>query len=272
MCGVCQAADAKSMLGDVDFNGKIDLYDVKAVLKSVLNIEPMSAASYSMADVNGDGNVDLTDAHTILKAAIGVNITQDEGYEATDTQSNISYNSYKIRNGVLCILKNNNSYPLNVEGQAVYYRAGAMIGTNSDYNYCLEPGREAVMFFLAPYDSDYNYMDYDSYRINFKANVGTNLVYGASSISVKSNWGTDNVTAEFKNESSTDFKHINATAVFYDIMGNVVGYDNSYVDCEKGGSIDYVSFDFPYDDEFNTIIPASYKIYVNSTYIYTWMQ
>mgnify|MGYP007084611847 FL=1 len=37
---------------------------------------------------------------------------------------------------------------------------------------------------------------------------------------------------------------------------------------QNAGDVDYISFDFPYDSNYDDIIPSSYKIYVD--YAYTW--
>ena len=71
------------------------------------------------------------------------------------------------------------------------------------------------------------------------------------------------------NNSGNDFEFIKIAVVFYDESGNAIGYQYSYANCLTDGSVDYLSFDYPYDREYETIYPSSYKLYVNEAYI--WM-
>ncbi len=54
--------------------------------------------------------------------------------------------------------------------------------------------------------------------------------------------------------------------------GKIVGYDDTYADVKTNGSVDYVEFYHPYDRNYKDIVPNNYKIYVNESYTYTWMQ
>ena len=63
-----------------------------------------------------------------------------------------------------------------------------------------------------------------------------------------------------------NLEFIKIAIVFYDSNGNAVGYDTKYAECQVNGSVDYMSFDFPYDDDYEIIFPSSYKIYVNTAH------
>ena len=67
-----------------------------------------------------------------------------------------------------------------------------------------------------------------------------------------------------------DYEFVKIAVVFYDAENNAVGYDYTYADCLKDGSVDYISFDYPYDSDYETIYPSNYKIYVNEAYSSTW--
>jgi len=58
---------AKVLKGDVNLDGKIDVYDAVAVLRGVAGITSLNADAEAAADVNADGYVDVVDATTILK-------------------------------------------------------------------------------------------------------------------------------------------------------------------------------------------------------------
>lgn len=188
------------------------------------------------------------------------------------TIQGISYELKDTGSGVVAILKNTNKYHVSMTAKIAYHRNGKMIGTVSDSNYAFEKGKSCALFFHAPYDSDYNNVDYDDYKISISTKKGTNLVCASSKISVSSNFGADNVSAKIKNNSGKKLDTILISCVFYDSKGNAIGYDYHYAECKKKGSIDYLEFRFPYDENYNTIRPKKYKIYVNNAYTYTWMQ
>lgn len=92
--------------------------------------------------------------------------------------------------------------------------------------------------------------------------------YASSKISIKKNRGADNITIKATNKSKYDLDTIQIAIVFYDKAGNAIGYDYNYADCESKKSSDYLSFDYPYDENYDTVYPASYKVYVNHAYKY----
>lgn len=188
------------------------------------------------------------------------------------TIQGIEYELQDTGKGVVAILKNKNKYHVSLTAKIAYYRNGKMIGTASDRNYAFEKGRTCALFFHAPYNSNYQDVEYDDYKISIQVEKRTNLVYGASKIKVSSNFGVDNVSVAVKNNSGKNLEYIIIACVFYDSQGNAIGYEYHYADCKKKGSTDYLTFDFPYDENYDTIYPKKYKIYVNNAYIYTWMK
>lgn len=174
--------------------------------------------------------------------------------------------------GVVAILKNKNKYHVSLSAKIAYYRNGKMIGTASDSNYVFEKGRTCALFFHSPYNSNYKDVEYDDYKISISANKETNLICGSSKIKVISNFGEDNVSAKVKNDSGKELEFITIACVFCDEFGNAIGYDYKSANCKKKGSTDYLSFSFLYDDDYETIYPKKYKVYVNDAYTYTWMK
>lgn len=211
-----------------------------------------------------------------LKAKVGsktykCKVTVKEKRKKKSIQG-IEYELQDTGKGVVAILKNKNKYHVSLSAKIAYYRNGKMIGTASDSNYAFEKGRTCALFFRSPYNSSYKDVEYDDYKISISANKGTNLVCGSSKISVTSNFGADNVSAKIKNNSGKKLYSIQIACVFYDSSGNAIGYEMHYADCEKKGSVDYLTFKFPHDEDYETIYPKKYKIYVNNAYIYTWMK
>ena len=161
---------------------------------------------------------------------------------------------------------------VNLDAKLVYYKNGKMLDSKSDSNCAFESGRECALYFSAPTDSDYNDVAYDDYKMSISVDEATNTVCDAKGIEIKSNIGADNVTVDAINKSGKDFSFVIVSCVMYDAFGNAIGYDYNYAECKNKEDTDYFSFDFPFDSNYDTIYPSSYKIYVNSAYTYTWLQ
>ncbi len=57
----------KALKGDVNVDGKIDVYDAVAVLRNIAGTISLTEAGLDAADVNADGNISVLDATQILK-------------------------------------------------------------------------------------------------------------------------------------------------------------------------------------------------------------
>lgn len=189
-------------------------------------------------------------------------------FNTNEAISKIQVSNYKIDTGVISIVKNNYKYPISIELDCIFYQNSVMIGKRSDSEYAFEPGRECALFFLNPWDSNYNEVSFDSYDVRVKVEDTSNLVKNVDKITYSSNFGIDNVMVNVKN-NGTDVEYTKIAIVFYK-NGCPVGYDYQYAEVNKAGSVDVLEFNFPYDSNYESIIPDNYKIYVNSSYKYTW--
>lgn len=66
--------DEKFEQGDVNKDAKVNLTDVRLVLRAVLKIDELDEDAFALADMDGDENVDLGDAYAILKKALHVDV------------------------------------------------------------------------------------------------------------------------------------------------------------------------------------------------------
>ena len=193
------------------------------------------------------------------------------GFDTSISLKNITTEYKEIENGVIAVLTNNNNYPVSISATAVFYdEAGAMIGKSSDDNYYFEAGKQCSLYFYGPYDGNYNQIPYSSYKITSSIDdVLNNVKSNLSDIKVKSNMAMDKVMVEVTNSGSqtSDFTQIGI--IFYK-NGQAVGYDYQYADCETPGSVSYLEFMYPFDDNYDTIAIDDYEIYVNSSYRYIW--
>lgn len=204
----------------------------------------------------------------------GDNFNKEDNFSADEALKNISYEVLDTGKGVVAILKNNNDVTVSIDAKMVYYNNGAMIGTTGGMdNYAFEPGTECALGFIGPTDNDFNYVDYNDYKLSMSIEKGSDsLITGAKKISVNAQVGADNITAEFVNNSGKSLEFIYAVCIFYDKNKKAIDWEGKYINCKTPGSADYATFDFPYDDNFDTVRPDSYEIYINHAYDYDWNQ
>lgn len=234
-----------------------------------------SSSNKNVASVTQKGIVSAKKAGTATikakaaKKTLKCKITVEERFSANKATKNISCTLQDTGKGVVAILKNNNKITVSLSAKLVYYSNGKMIHTSNDVNYAFESGKECSMFFQPPYDKDYQTVEYDDFKITMSVQKAiSNLICGSNKIGVTSDMGADKVTAEVKNNSGKDFEFIKVAVIFYDSSKNPIGYKEQYANCKTNGSSDFISFNFPYDEEHKTIAPDSYKTYVNFAYGY----
>jgi hypothetical protein len=139
-----------------------------------------------------------------------------------------------------------------------YYLDGKMVDTAKDYCYGVESGRECALFFYKPDASNY-----DNYKIALQVKEVTGTKCQANKISIDSNMSVDNLSVQVTNNSNVNLPIIIIAVVFYDSAGNAISYDYTSAECSAAGSIDYLSFDFPHDENYDTITPNTYKLFIN---------
>lgn len=272
---VVQAATIKISKKSLEMKvGEVKTLKVSGTKKKV----KWSSSDKYVVSVNAKGKVKAVGTGSAyVKAKVGnksfscyVKVTSS--FNANTVKKNISYTLQDTGDGVVAILKNNNKIVVSLTAKLVYYKNGKMLDSTSDWNYAFEPGKECALFFSAPYDSNYNNVAYDDYKISFTVEEANNTLADVGGISVKSNVGADNVTAEVTQKSDEKFEFVKVACVMYDAAGKAIGYDSAYAECKAQGDVDYLTFDFPYDSNYDTIYPSDYKIYVNGAYTYTWLK
>ena len=192
-----------------------------------------------------------------------------DSFDSTEAESKISATYYNMKNKVVGIFTNNYKYDVSITPKMVFYDVnGKMLDSSTDYNYCLGVGKTCALYFSNPYDSDYNYIDYAEYKVSL--NVEKSYYVDLSeNISVDSNVGTSSVMIEFTNKTGKKIDALQASIVYYDKNGKVIGYDYCYPKCEKANSVDVASISLPYDEiTYDDIDFASYKIFINYAYQY----
>ena len=233
-----------------------------------------STSNSSVATVDNNGNVfGVGVGNATITASCGgftssCKVEVDINFNEQEALNNITYQTHKTESGIVVIVKNNYKYNMNLSMDCLYYNSyGTMVGKRSDYNYALESGRECALFVGNPYGSDYNDIEYSSYKVVFKAEE-TDILGNANNISAIGSYGANNVMVTVKNNGSAN-EFTNISIVFYK-NGKIIDYDDSYAEVNNPGEIDYLQFNYPYDSEYNTIVPDGFKVYVNDSYSYSW--
>lgn len=235
-----------------------------------------SSADTSIATVDQNGRITGKDVgSTKVYCSLGgktdeISVTIERDFDETTAARSISYTSYAVDGGVIVIAKNNYKYGVDLVMTCLYRSAsGAMLGIEKDYNYWLEPGRECALF---AYDKFNNYLQSaSSYEISFKATDSMSMISNAGGISVTSNIGQNGVMVQAKNLGRT-ISYTDIAVVFM-MDGNPVGYDSTTTEeCGRSGSTAYLELWKPFDSNLDDIPYNGYKVYVNSSYGYTWKE
>nr|DAL99171.1 MAG TPA: hypothetical protein [Caudoviricetes sp.] len=175
----------------------------------------------------------------------------------------VTYHAESTPYGAVAILENHYDHTVDLTVEFVYYLNGSMIGTSKGYNYAFAPHSKCA---LQGWNHD---KTWDSFKINLKIEKASNTITNNSGIRYSSNFGDNNVMVEVKNVGRKNYS-TQIGVVFYQ-NGRIVGYNYNYAHVENPGSTAYLQFNFPYDRDYNDIIPDRYEVYVNNSYTYSWM-
>ncbi len=230
-----------------------------------------SNSAVAMVDSNGVvtgksmGEAVITAVCNGLTATCDVEVKRN--FIEQDAVQNLSYTTYYIDGGRLLFIKNNYKYPMELWVECLFYNSNGVLIAKRDDMHCdiLESGRECVIVNWNALDSNADDIQYSSYKLNFRASEPYDEG-NASMISCQGHYGVDNVMVTVQNNDNVEaFPTI--AIVFYK-GGKIVGYDDEIVGRMMPNITQNIQFDFPYDSEYNAIIPDDFKLYVNSSYRY----
>lgn len=251
--------------------GKSYLLSMSGTTKTVT----WSSSDISIATISSKGEViGIKDGKATITATISTKkytceVTVSETFAAEKAKTAIVKTEYNLGTEVVAILENTYRYPVSVEATVVYYDInGNMLGTSYDDNYYFESGVKCALRFHGPYDIDFNNVSYHSYKVTYKIEpVSDYMKSNYNDIKAKSNFGANNVMAEISNNGMLYPEFTNISIIFYK-DGNIIGYDSQYAEVEQAGSTDYLEFWYPYDIDYDYIIPDSYELFINYSYSY----
>ncbi len=224
-----------------------------------------TVSSKGVVTAKSAGSATITAKLSGKKYSCKVNVK--ESFNAKDALKNIKTTETVTDKGIIVQLKNNYLYPVRIEAVAVYYdENGTMIGKSNDNNYYFDKDNECVLSFTRPYDSNYKDVEFESYKINYSiSSVSKYSKSNVKDIKISDNFGAENVMVEVTNSGKDKCLFTKIVIIFYK-EGKVIYSDYQYADVNNPEDVDYLQFSFPYDENYNTIKPDDYKVYVNSSY------
>ena len=82
------SASAYSILGDIDFNGKVNADDARTVLRLSVELEDIQNYNFYFADIDGNKKISAADARLILRTAVGLEKQIEHIHNYQDTLCN----------------------------------------------------------------------------------------------------------------------------------------------------------------------------------------
>lgn len=176
----------------------------------------------------------------------------------------VSYHAESTPYGAVAILENHYDHAVDLTVEFIYYLNGTMVGVDKDYNFAFAAHSKCA---LQGWNSD---KTWDSFKINLNIKkASSSVITNNSGIHYSANFGNRNVVVKVDNNGRKN-AFTTIAIVFYK-NGRIVGYDDHSADVKNPGSTAYLEFDFPFDRNFEDIIPDKFEVYVNDSYTYSWM-
>lgn len=176
----------------------------------------------------------------------------------------VSYHAESTPYGAVAILENHYDHAVDLTVEFIYYLNGTMVGVDKDYNFAFAAHSKCA---LQGWNSD---KTWDSFKINLNIKkASSSVITNNSGIHYSANFGSRNVVVKVDNNGRKN-AFTTIAIVFYK-NGRIVGYDDRNADVKNPGSTSYLEFDFPFDRNFEDIIPDKFEVYVNDSYTYSWM-
>lgn len=212
----------------------------------------------------GSATITAKNGKTILKCKVKVSFSQEQA------KKNISIEYDVAENETVAFVTNNNNYSICIDNATMmFYGKKGFLSSEEDNNNCIGPGHTAVLHFSNPYDDDYNYIIPDSYKLNYTVESTTNIDY-VDKIKYSYHLGLEEVAIEVKNTSSKDLYGVWVTCLMYDENNNLI-YSKEDLELDfSAGETKVMSMNYPYDDDYNTIVPDHCVINIDQAFVWKY--
>ena len=177
-------------------------------------------------------------------------------------KGSITYKTAQTPLGEVIIMTNHYNYAVCVDVSCAFYLKGKMVSVRNEYNTCvIESGRKYVTYLLNMGCT------WDSVKVSLKHQKATYMDFNIKNISCSSSWGQNGVVMTVRNKGKRN-EGVRIAVVYYK-NNKIVGCDdNVFANVQNKGDVDFVESRFPFDSNYNTIIPDRYEVYINKSYAY----
>jgi len=188
------------------------------------------------------------------------NPTPTIGESKTGTENNVEYKTYFTEsNEMIIIATNNNEKNVEINVEVEFYdKNQKLVGAKTNNIDVSSKGSKFALNF-----SDIP-KSYDSYKvyIDIEEIVDSSYLNDLKSVSSKTD---EKVVIQIKNTTDKEIEYIKTAIIFYK-DGKIVGYDESLDDDIKPDRSANFEFNYPHDEEFETIKIDDYEVFINEAY------
>ncbi len=248
----------------------VSLYKGKTAQLKMLNTKQKyrwSSSNTKVATVSSTGKISGKSAGTAYVSARSASGKTFKCKVTVKNQSNkpkgsITYKTAQTPLGEVIIMTNHYNYAVCVDVSCAFYLKGKMVSVRNEYNTCvIESGRKYVTYLL---NTGYTW---DSVKVSLKHQKATYMDFNIKNISCSSSWGQNGVVMTVRNKGKRN-EGVRIAVVYYK-NNKIVGCDdNVFANVQNKGDVDFVESRFPFDSNYNTIIPDRYEVYINKSYAY----
>lgn len=226
---------------------------------NVINAED----SYDLKALN-PGTCTLTT--TVLGKHFSCAVTVLEPFVTSDAMAKFEKTEQRVNQKILVQLKNNYMYDISLSLTCKFYNNGTYVGSSESHAY-VKSGANSAAIIEGPYSNKtYKDLAYTDYKITYSIDDTLDIVELCNdNISYSSKYGKESVLIMDQTSCPKD-----CSAVFVVIFYK----DNKIIDVKENTSFfekkksDILTFDFPYDKNYDTITPDSYEVILQSAYHY----
>lgn len=251
-------------------SSNISLYKGKTAQLKMLNTKQKyrwSSSNTKVATVSSTGKISGKSAGTAYVFARSASGKTFKCKVTVKNHSNkpkgsITYKTAQTPLGEVIIMTNHYNYAVCVDVSCAFYLKGKMVSVRNEYNTCvIESGRKYVTYLLNMGCT------WDSVKVSLKHQKATYMDFNIKNISCSSSWGQNGVVMTVKNKGKRN-EGVRIAVVYYK-NNKIVGCDdNVFANVQNKGDVDFVESRFPFDSNYNTIIPDRYEVYINKSYAY----
>lgn len=232
-----------------------------------------TSSNKKVATVNNTGKVTAKSVGSVtITASISdikctCKITVKEKFNSANALKNLKCKYYTYAEGIIAIIKNNNSYDLSLSATAEFYDSNnTVIDKSTDYSFCLGAGNECAFKFVAPINKKKEYIDYEHYEIKYSCKE-SRYNDASSVLDLKHSEEADKLVIEVKNNGEKKLDMAVVSILFFK-GGKVIKYDCSYFEFKEDEHTDNLEFSYPLDENSEIIVPDEYEIYLKQCYCF----